>query len=245
MSFCNEIEAWRAGDVSPLPFSNPHGFRKKLLSTVSIMIRTVVPFLFLLVLAGSSFAGEKPKSLFNGKDLSGWKVIAESNFENHGKVKIVEQAIHLEKGDPATGIVFTGKPPRENYEIQLQAKRTAGDDFFCGLTFPIGEEFCTLIIGGWGGGTTGLSNVDGYSAVDNSTTGYVKFKNDQWVTIRLRVTKANISAWVDKEQIVDLATKDRKFATWWEQEPAQPLGIAAWKTSAAVRNIQLRLLNGE
>lgn len=195
------------------------------------------------ILAGSLQAEES--SLFNGKDLTGWKVIAESTFEKHGKVKVEEGAIILEAGDPATGIVFAGKPPRMNYEIQLQAKRVAGNDFFCGLTFPYGEQHCTLIIGGWGGGYTGLSNVDGESAVDNSTTDFVEFKKGKWVTIRLRVAEDRISAWVDKEQIVDLPTADHKFSTWWEQEPAQPLGVSAWKTSAALRNIQLKRIEAK
>lgn len=198
-----------------------------------------------LLICGSlsaASAEEKWRPLFNGKDISGWKVLKESNFKEHGKVAVAEKEIRLAAGDPATGIAYTGKPPRMNYEVQLEAKRTAGDDFFCGLTFPVGKEYCTLIIGGWGGGYTGLSNVDGYSAMDNNTSGYTEFKNKQWYKIRLRVTDDKIAAWIDKEQIVDQSTEDHKFDIWWEQEPARPLGIVTWKSSAALRNIQLRAL---
>ena len=37
-----------------------------------------------------------------------------------------------------------------DYELRLEAKRVEGGDFFCGLTFPVGKEYCTLILGGWG-----------------------------------------------------------------------------------------------
>jgi hypothetical protein len=40
-----------------------------------------------------------------------------------------------------------------------------------------------------------------------------------------------------------LDASDRKFSIWWEQEPARPLGIATWNTSAALRNIRLTVLD--
>jgi hypothetical protein len=185
----------------------------------------------------------KPQSLFDGKTLKNWSVIKKNDFELHGKVHVKDGAILVEKGKPASGIAYTGKPPRMNYELALDAKRIDGSDFFCGLTFPVDKSYCTLIIGGWGGGSTGLSNVDEASAIDNETTGYTEFKQNQWYKIRLRVTEKKIEAWIDKEQIVDLDASDRKFSIWWEQEPARPLGIATWNTSAALRNIRLTVLD--
>ena len=84
-----------------------------------------------------------------------------------------------------------------------------------------------------------MSNIDNMSAVENETTGFVEFEKDRWYRIRLRVGSEKIEAWIDKEQIVDLKTADRKFSIWWEQEPMRPLGIATWNTSGALRNIRL------
>jgi hypothetical protein len=182
-------------------------------------------------------------TLFNGRDLTSWKVLDQEDFARHGEVAVRDGAIELGQGRPATGIVYAGPPPRMNYEISLEARRTAGDDFFCGLTFPVRKQHCTLILGGWGGSVTGLSNVDNASAAENETSSFVEFKNDRWYKIRLRVTPNRIEAWVDGEQIVDLDARRRKFAVWWEQEPARPLGISTWNTAAAVRGIKLRLLN--
>jgi hypothetical protein len=181
-------------------------------------------------------------SLFDGKTLKNWRVADTFEFEKHGKVEVRDGVLHLERGRTATGVTYTGKPPRSNYEISLEAQRTDGDDFFCGLTFPVGEEHCTLILGGWGGDVTGLSNVNAMSAEENTTTGYVDFKNGQWYKIRLRVTEETISAWVDKELILEQPREGRKFEVWWEQEPMRPLGIATWRTSAALRNVRLARL---
>lgn len=180
--------------------------------------------------------------LFNGKDLTGWKVDNQFDFDRHGEVRVVGDAVVMDVGRPATGIVWSGDVPRNNYELTLEAKRISGDDFFCGLTFPIDKEYCTLILGGWGGGVTGLSNISGFAAVENETTGFVEFKNDQWYRVRLSVTPKKIEAWVDKEKIVDVETEDKRFSLWWEQEPMRPLGIATWNTKAAVRNIRLKVL---
>jgi CubicO group peptidase (beta-lactamase class C family) len=181
-------------------------------------------------------------AMFNGHSLDGWRIIDENDFERHGEVSVEKQEIVLGAGKAATGIAWAGSPPRMNYEFSLQAKRLEGSDFFCGLTFPVGQDYLTLIVGGWGGGVIGLSNLDGMSAVENETTGYRKFEQDRWYDIRLRVTPGRVQAWIDQEQVVDLETKDRKLSIWWEQEPVRPLGVASWYTKAALRNICLKRL---
>ena len=181
--------------------------------------------------------------LFDGKSLKGWRIVTKYDFVRHGRAHVQDGTLVLERGKPATGVSWTGNLPRSNYEIDLEAKRVAGDDFFCGLTFPVRQSFCTLIVGGWGGGVTGLSNIDDQSAVENLTTGYTEFKKNRWYRIRLRVEHDRIQAWIDKEQIVSVETKGRRFSIWWEQEPVRPLGIASWYTKTALRNIKVRRLN--
>ena len=109
-------------------------------------------------------------------------------FEDHGTVTATDTTIVMQSGNPATGITHKSPVPRIDYEIRLEAKRTAGNDFFCGLTFPIGDAYCSLILGGWGGTTAGLSNIDSQSANENESTTFIQFKNDHWYRIRLRVT---------------------------------------------------------
>jgi hypothetical protein len=139
-----------------------------------------------------------------------------------------------------TGITWTNDLPRTDYEISLEAMRVEGSDFFCGLTFPVGDDACSLIVGGWGGSIVGLSSLDYADAANNETTQFVQFSNNQWYRIELRVEEDRIQAWIDKKQVVDVKTAGRKLTIRSECEPSLPFGIAAWSTKAALRNIRLR-----
>ena len=106
------------------------------------------------------------KSLFDGKTLAGWKT---PQFGGEGKVYVENGSIVMEMGSYMTGITWTGEVLRNNYELSLEGMKLEGTDFFCTTTFPVGDDPCTLVVGGWGGGVVGLSNVDGHDASDNST----------------------------------------------------------------------------
>ena len=185
---------------------------------------------------------KKVRVLLEAENLDGWEVVKENVFDRAGKVSVEKGSVILEQGNPATGIRWKGEMPRSNYELQLEGKRLEGSDFFCGLTFPVGDEYCTFIIGGWGGGTTGLSNIDDLAAVENETTDFINFQQDKWYAIRLRVTDERITAWIDDKQMLDVSRTDKKFSIWWEQEPLRPLGIATWHTKSAIRKLRLKEL---
>ncbi len=91
-----------------------------------------------------------------------------------------------------------------NYEVALDAMRVMGSDFFCGLTVPVGTNFCSLIVGGWGGSLVGISSLDGMDASENETTKFVSFESGRWYRIRLRVTEKKIEGWIDKDKLVDV-----------------------------------------
>ena len=185
---------------------------------------------------------ENTTSLFDGKSLEGWKVIDQFVFKRHGKVSVKKGELILEKGSAGTGIAWQKEMPKIDYEIRLEAKRIEGSDFFCGLTFPVHDDYCTLILGGWGGGATGLSNLDDFAAIENATSNFLEFKNGQYYPVRLRVTSKKIEAWVADKKIVDVDPTQHRLSIWWEQEPARPLGIATWYTSAAFKKIELEVL---
>ncbi|MBN2594075.1 MAG: hypothetical protein JXA81_11250, partial [Sedimentisphaerales bacterium] len=133
-----------------------------------------------------------------------------------------------------------------NYEITLEAMRVSGSDFFCGFTFPVDDNSCSLILGGWGGSLCGLSNIDYYDAANNETTRFVSFENGKWYHVRLRVTPSRIQAWLQEEgdePLVDMDITDRKIDTRAEMDLCQPMGVATWQTAGAVRNIILRKIS--
>ncbi len=177
--------------------------------------------------------------VFDGKSLDGWRIIEKFDFDGHGDVYVKDGVIFLEKGKPGTGISWKGEFPRSNYKITFEGQRVEGSDFFCGLTFPVQEGYCTLILGGWGGSIVGLSNIDGFSAIENATTQAIEFQQGRWYAVQLTVTDDQITAVVDDKPLIQVATAGRKFTIWWEQEPITPLGIATWYTTGAIKNLKL------
>ena len=111
-------------------------------------------------------------SLFDGKSLGQWAI---TDFGGQGEVYVKDGAIYMEMGNDMTGINWKGPLIRMNYEITLEAMRVEGPDFFCGLTFPVGDKPCSLILGGWGGQVCGLSSLDYFDASQNETTKFIKF----------------------------------------------------------------------
>jgi hypothetical protein len=146
-------------------------------------------------------------------------------------------------GAVLTGITWTNPPPEGDYELSLEAVKLEGSDFFSALTFPAGDGHCSLIVGGWGGGVVGISSLDGMDASENETTKFLSFDKNRWYSVRVRVTARKIEAWIDEEKVVDIGIKDRRISVRpGEIELAQPLGISAFQTKAAYRNISLRNL---
>ena len=174
--------------------------------------------------------------LFDGKTLTGWIV---TDFAGTGEVRVEDATLILAQGY-MTGITWTNEIPRNNYELTLEAMRADGSDFFCGLTFPVGSEACSFIVGGWGGGVVGLSSLDGQDASENETTKYLSFETGRWYAIRLRVESPGIQAWIDSEKVADVDTTGKRVGVRIEVEPSKPLGIATWSTTGVLRNIRVR-----
>jgi hypothetical protein len=101
-----------------------------------------------------------------------------------------------------------------------------------------------LIVGGWGGGTVGLSNVDGWDAANNQTASWRDFDNNRWYTIRLMVTDDQIRAWIDEKIVINLALKGRVInLRSGEIKLSVPLGFASYKTTAGLRKLEYRILS--
>lgn len=183
-------------------------------------------------------AGAAGQVLTGPMQLSeGWCV---SDFAAPGKVRVEGDVLYLEKGNDLTGVTWRGPLIRKDYEITLEAMRAEGSDFFCGLTFPVGEDPCSLILGGWGGSLVGLSSIDYEDAANNTTTRIINFENGRWYQVRVRVYGEKIEAWLDEEKIVDVVTTGHKIGIRWEVEPSVPFGIATWRTTGAIRNVQFK-----
>ena len=184
--------------------------------------------------------GPEWQPLFDGKTLTSWQP---STFSEEGAVKVEDGRIVLDTGKPMTGITWAGATlPTANYEIALEAMRVEGRDFFAGITFPVGDSFCSLILGGWGGSVVGLSSINSQDASANDTSQSLEFQNGRWYRARIRVTPAKIEVWLDDREIITQDLKGNKIDIRLEMEHSKPLGVASWKTKSALRDIRLRRL---
>jgi len=175
--------------------------------------------------------------IFDGKSLDGWKI---TKFGTEGPVQVTDGKIILGMGDGLTGITWKDNFPRMNYEINLEAMKMSGNDFFCGITFPVDTTFCSFIVGGWGGPVVGLSTIDGSDASENSTKKLMRFEKNVWYSIQLKVTPGLIEAWVDNEKMVDFKTQGHEIYIRPEVQLSTPFGIASWITTSALRDIRLK-----
>jgi len=188
---------------------------------------------------GQTKAGEW-QPLFDGKSLQGWR---ETQFKEHGSVRVENGSIVLGAGGPMTGVTWTQAFPKSNYEIRFEGARLKGNDFFASLTFPVGESFCTWVTGGWGGDIVGLSSIDGWDAADNETRTYFNFESGRWYRMRLQVAGDRITAWIDDKQIISVDVAGRQVGLrFGDIKLSAPLGFASYLTAGGVRKIEYRLL---
>ncbi|MEE2640739.1 MAG: DUF1080 domain-containing protein [Planctomycetota bacterium] len=179
------------------------------------------------------------KDLFDGKTLKNWKV---TRFGGEGEIEVKDGSIVMDYGSPITGITYTGKPPRINYEIEVEAMPIEGIDFFVGLTMPVRDSHISLIVAGWAGAVVGLSNIDDKDASENDTTKFMKFDNGKWYRVKARVESEKITCWINGKKVIEQSIKGKKIGIRPEVELSTPLGLSAFETRTAYRKIRIRSL---
>jgi hypothetical protein len=179
--------------------------------------------------------------LLSGTDLSTWEL---TNFGGEGDVELKDGVLTLGFGDPLTGVNTKRQDfPTDSYEMRWEAMRTQGQDFFACVTFPIGDEFCSFIAGGWGGSLTGISSIDGSDASENETTGSEDFKNNEWYRFRVRVEPETLVVWINDREVISVSREDHKFSLRIEVDRTKPLGYCNFQCEAKIRRWEYRLLD--
>ncbi|MCL2306045.1 MAG: DUF1080 domain-containing protein [Planctomycetaceae bacterium] len=145
-------------------------------------------------------------ALFDGKTLEHWERVEAGGS---GPVEVKNGVINIDMGIGASGIRFTEEFPKTNYEIRYEGRRGMGYDFFGALTFPVEDSYCAFINGGWGGGTIGLSCINGHDASDNQTSGYYRFDKDSWYEFKVRVCEGKITVWIRELKSPEKLEKER------------------------------------
>jgi len=155
--------------------------------------------------------------------------------------------LRLQWGESLSAAKWTGPPLSPPFEIELEARRIDGTDFFCGLTFPARSsgESVTWIVGGWGGSLVGISSIDGKDAAENETALHRPFEKERWYRLRLRRQKERIDAWIDGEQVLGIDTTGRKLSLRpGPIDCCAPFGLATWQSTGEFRNLRWRPLRG-
>ncbi|MFZ9936285.1 MAG: family 16 glycoside hydrolase [Luteolibacter sp.] len=153
--------------------------------------------------------------------------------------------LQIHFGNDLNGVRWTGPLPTAPYELELEARRISGNDFFCGLTFPVRSEneSVTFVVGGWGGDIVGISSIDGLDASENSTASMQQFETGRWYRLRVRVEHERLQAWIDDRPVVDADILDRRLSLREGPiEDCAPLGLASWATLAEMRGMRWRQL---
>lgn len=195
--------------------------------------------LFAALTVATSFAD--PLDLFSGKDLAGWKN-AYSGAGGGTVQRLSGGVVECGIGDPLSGLVYTNTPPTMNYELSLEAMRVEGSDFFVALTIPVVTNFCTVVIGGWGGSLCGISSVDYLDASENQWSESKALENNRWYRLRVRVTPGVLQVFLNETLYgarVEYGDSGRLSLRFGDIDKTKPLGLATYCTRARWRDFTL------
>jgi hypothetical protein len=174
--------------------------------------------------------------LFDGSTLGMWKP---ERISIDDAVRVEQGALQLSWGSPGTSVAWTGARLPPNYELSLEVMRIEGSGSgYWFLTFPIDESrSCTLTLAsqlGWLCSTSGPVG-------DGVFTRSVGLEGGAWHTVRLRVIRGRVEAFLDAEELVvePASTPPTELA---DVPSSASLEMATWSMTAAVRDIRLKRL---
>lgn len=177
--------------------------------------------------------------LFDGRSLGAF---ASTDFGGQGEVTVHDGRLLLGIGSPLTGVTWTGAPPAGDYELEVVARRELGSDFFAAITFPVGADHLTLVLGGWGGGLCGLSSLDGADASRNETRTHRNFTPGTDVHVHVAVDTERITASLDGTPLLQVEHRGRRLGLRPEVALCRPFGIASFATASSIAQIRWRPL---
>jgi len=120
----------------------------------------------------------------------------------------------------------------QDYEINLQAKKTVGNEGFLIMFRADGDDFYWFNIGGWGNTQHAIEKGivgQGRWSVFNGLTSPGSIASNVWHNIKIRCEGNHFQTWLDGNLIFDFIDNNAHFNG--------QIGIGTWVTSASFRNI--------
>jgi hypothetical protein len=171
-----------------------------------------------------------------------WELIAD--IPHTGQIQLQAQEICIQSGKPITAARYTrwekDHMPVVDYQIHWECMREDGSDFFTALTFPVRRitDCCTLVLGAWGGGLVGISNIDDRDANENGTRSEHYFENGKWYHVRLEVRADSLQVWLNDSRVVNVWIEGHKISMRpGEIEACAPFGLATYWTTGRLRHL--------
>jgi len=193
--------------------------------------------------------------LFDGKTLSGWKVV--ESFGTPGKagtVAVQDGSIVLSGGPhaAAAGFFSTLSWPTVGYEVVfdiMRIKRSRDPNCACAadVVFPVESDWSDLVIGGGlDENAVALYGIESRHFGGPRWTKFMTFNDGQWYQVRLCVTESAIRAWIDTEKVVDERRGGLGIQPLlYRPRQLKPFGLLTHSDRVALRNICLRRLKAE
>jgi len=180
------------------------------------------------------------EAMIDGNSLEGWEVVR-AGGEGEPTVKDGILTLPMAPFGNSTGLRLEDEDafPAINYAIYYEARRIEGNDIFGGVSFPYGDTYASLIVGGWGGATCGLSSIDGKDASSNETTTYINFEDNVWYPVYLRVTTDSIIAVINDVTVANIAT-DGKRIHLRSGTFVPSLTFSTFRTGGQIRNLRMK-----
>jgi hypothetical protein len=174
--------------------------------------------------------------LFDGKSLKGWTPVGPS------LIYLQNGGVAIEEGYNVSGIAWKGEFPNSEYEVALDAMRDTWFGTFCGIVFPVGDEYYTATVGSVG------DRVALETPYGPGNTRAMKFVNDRWYHVRVVVSQNRVQLWVDRQKVIDSPVVKREgfkyYSSSYRQE-FRPFGIFTNDAKGVIRNIGMRRMQAE
>jgi hypothetical protein len=208
-------------------------------------------FFLALPLALAGCRKEAPPKPLRSFDLmtqpEAWSLIAD--IPNTGELEAKSDMIRLHSGKPITAARYSRwqeqAMPVVDYEIRYEAMRESGTDFFNAVTFPVRKlsDCCTFVLGAWGGGLAGISNIDNQDANENTTRSEHRFEQGKWYAVRIEVRADYLRVWLNEARIVNAYIEGHKISQRpGELEACAPFGLGTYWTTGCIRGLVVREL---
>ena len=187
-----------------------------------------------------------PQSHVDDSDLSSRRVLFDPSllgdwetgvFGNPDEFDTTDEGVVIPQTSTIAGMTYRGTAPTTPYVMHVDVTKRYGDDFFLGLTFPVRDSHLTLVLGGWGGGVSGLSCIDGKDASDNATRHVEYFPNGKRQMVVLDVTDTRVVARLDGRVLVDADLTGKELGLRTEVLASRPVGVATFATCSLIHSI--------